>query len=334
MFRFAVFSVLVALASNNAFAQNRTIRVHRAKVTSLAWSPDGKTIASGDARGLVVLSDARTGTTRLQFSYKEAVASLAYSPDGKLLAVGRGREVRLLNTKTGAAVRVFKLSKRASKALAFSNDGHELMSVEGIAYEDETFAISVWQLPGGKTLRRWVRKDPPAGEFTAALAPHGKAVAVAAGDVELLSIATGAKLRSWEDNTEEEMPYITSLVFSPDSQFLAGGGSYFEAAGHFAAWKADSKLVFFDSFQDYASALAFSPHDRLLAVGTSYDTTYVEKPRADGGDVRLYDLKTHKLSRTLKGHKAQVNALAWSPSGKQIASASDDKTVKIWRLTR
>ncbi|RYZ83291.1 MAG: hypothetical protein EOP06_20255, partial [Proteobacteria bacterium] len=223
----------------------------------------------------------------------------------------------------------FKLQKRAGKDLSFSRDGHTLMSVEGV-YAESDFAVTLWELPSGKLLRRWPRTNQ---DFvTAALAPDGKTVAVSADQFEIWSIATGKRLRQWQDTTEKEGPYITTLAFAPDSRSLAGGGCYFEASGHFAVWNVTGKVGLFDTFQDYAATVAFSPHNRLLAVGTDYDTTYVEKPRAPGGDVFLYDLKTHKRTLTLKGHKDGINIVAWSPDGKRIASGSDDHTVKIWRL--
>ncbi len=308
----------------------KILRVHNTEVTSLTWSDDGKTIASGDKAGLVTLSDAPPGKTRLRLKYSQAIASLAFSPDSKTLAVGRGQEIRLLSSQTGAPVRVLKLQKSAGADLSFSADGSKLMSVDG-TYAKDDFGVTVWQLPSGKLLRRWKRSGEGWG---AALAPDGHTVAIAADQVELWSIENGKLLRQWEDTTEKESPYITSLAFSPDSRLLAGGGSYFEAAGHFAAWNTSGKASFFDSFQDYASALAFSPHNRLLAVGTNYDTVYVDKPRSPGGDIFLYDVKTHKRTLTLRGHKDGVNVLAWSPDGKRIASGSRDHTVRIWQLTR
>jgi len=335
MFRFAFLAVVVALAGNVAFAGVRTLRVHRAKVTSLAWSPDGTTIASGDGRGAVVLSDVRTGHTRLRFAYREAVSSLAYSPDGKLLAVGRGREVRLLNAQTGALVRALKTTFPVSKALKFSRDGRRLMASE--VHEEGTsgYAVSVWNAQSGQLLGRWTEKEEEIDGAT--LSPDGTRVVAGVGDggtdLTLWSVASGQKIGMWIDRSQEDLPVYTALDFSRDGQQLASVGGYVEAGGHIDIWNAGGKRAWGQSFDDWTICAAFSPHDRLLAVGTAYDTVYADKPRADGGDVMLFDLRTHKLQRTLKGHKAQVEALAWSPDGQQIASASDDKTVKIWRLT-
>ncbi|BCM89631.1 hypothetical protein IAD21_01478 [Abditibacteriota bacterium] len=327
--------IIVALPiSAPSFAHSttpvKTLRAHNAEVTSLSWSGDGKTLASGDKSGLVIVSDAHTGKTRLRLKYSQAVAALAFSPDSKILAVGRGREIRLLNPQTGTPVRVLKLQSDAGKELDFSSDGRKLMSIEGV-YSRDDFAVAVWQLPEGRLLRHWKRTGD--GDLGAALAPNGHTVAIAAEQMELWSIENGKLLRQWEDTTSKEAPYITSLAFAPDSRSVAGGGSYFEAAGHFALWNTSGKVSFFDNFQDYASALAFSPHNRLLVVGTDYDTVYVDKPRAPGGDVFLYDLKTHKRTSTLRGHKEGVNVVVWSPDGKRLASGSADHTVKIWQLT-
>lgn len=339
--RFA-FSALLALLPALASAQTaRTLRGHRAPVTSVAWSPDGRTIASGDSLGKVVLSDAKSGKTRLRFAYKNAVASLAYSPDGKMLAVGRGREIRLLNPKTGAPMRVLKTIWPLYDALEFSRDGQRLVSNERTEFTGKdklahlSFAVSVWSLINGRILRSWTEKtDELQGT---AISPDGARIVAGVGDLgadpTVWSVASGQKIGVWGD-PKEEAPILIALGFSPDGRQLVAAGGYFEGPGHFDVWNSKGKRVWGATVEDWIISATWSRHNRLLAVGTDYDTVYVEKPRAEGGDVLIYDARTHLLKNTLKGHKASIAALAWSPDGQQIASASGDKTVKIWRLAR
>ena len=314
----------------------QTWRLHKSEVVSLAWSSDGKTVASGDKAGLVVLCDARTGKTRLRLQYRRAVEVLDFSPDSKILAVGREGEIRLLNARTGAPNRVIKAE---ANEIHFSPDGRQLIVT--VLMEENgkpSFEMSVWDVASGKRRRfgRWLGDKDELGDFAEAVSPDGQRVALSTnGKIRFYSLNPSRIIASWEINPKDEYPFVLQVAWSRDGNTFANTGGYYEGPGHFDVWDARTHTkAWSETIQDWIPCLAFSPHNRLLAVGTIYDTTYVEKPRAEGGDVLLYDVQTHKRTHTLQGHKAGVNIVVWSPDGKRLASGSRDHTIKIWQLTK
>ena len=165
-----LFSLCLAPATNAKPAASRVLQKHAALVTALAYSPDGKTLASADEGGRVKLTNVGSGKTKLTFRYKEEVAALAYSPDGKILAVARAKEIRLLNPQTAAPIRVLKTQQEVSSALNFSANGQRLIVSEGDGQDGAM--CSVWNIADGKLLRRHFAKY---GEINcAALSPDGK----------------------------------------------------------------------------------------------------------------------------------------------------------------
>jgi RNA polymerase sigma factor (sigma-70 family) len=203
-------------------------------IESIAFAPDGKTLAMGTRDGqsgrgrMISLWDAATGAERGHFG-THAVGALAYAPDGKVLASGhQDGTVSLWDVATGREVCHFAMVStdgRGVNAVAFSPDGRVVAS--------STFAgdVCLWDARGGKLAGHLGVPRLQGGKNVLALAfaPNGKALA-AAGQPDLSG--DGTCVRLWELATGRErlrlaghQGDVTSLAFASGSRFLVSGSS-------------------------------------------------------------------------------------------------------------
>ncbi|KYC37284.1 hypothetical protein WA1_47575 [Scytonema hofmannii PCC 7110] len=277
-------------------------------VIFVAFSPDGKRLATGDANNEAYVWQVSNGQPLLVYKgHTSWVSSVAWSPDGQTLATGStDHAVRLWDTHDGKCLNTLLGHTSGVWSVAWSPDGQTLAT--GSA--DKT--VRLWNIRNGKCLKtleehtNWVS--------SVAWSPDGQTLATSSADrtVRLWDICDNKCLNILQGHTNS----VNSVAWSPDGQTLATGSSDQTVK----LWDAsDGKcLNTLQGHRNWVYSVAWSPDGQTLATGSSDQT------------VRLWDVSTGKCLNTLQSHASQVWAIAWSPDGQTLASGSIDQTVKLW----
>lgn len=300
-----------------------TYRGHGGPVSSVAWSPDGKRIASASSDGTVQVWDAYTGANTLVYrGHTGGVLSVAWSPNGREIASG-GLDgmVQVWNAATGQTITVYRDHSAAVYSVAWSPDGQRIAS----ASADGT--VQVWNAATGQFAYRFgpqLLDGILAPWYAAAWSPDGQRIAAGAqGRVVVFDAATG-------QNTTFHGPQtgiVHDLAWSPGGQYLAVAVNS-DAQVWDVASSQNIYTFHYVGHTQYLFALAWSPNGKRIAIG------------AGDGMAEVFDALTGQHLSQYHGHydlyndhtiyNASVNTLAWSPDGSHIASGSGDDTVQVW----
>ena len=312
-----------ALRLNNNNTQKRTdlirkLEGHYDRVSSVAFSPDGSTIASGcPSDTMVRLWDAAKGRQLRKLDENGGVCSVAFSPDGRTIASGDGvwGTVRLWDAATGRQLRKLQYMNGRVSSVAFSPDGRTIASGgHGIGWTMRLWdAATNWQ---------WRQLDGHSDEVSSvAFSPDGRTIASGGssdGTVRLWEGATGRQLWKLEGHSGG----VSSVAFSPDGGTIASGGH--DNDWTVRLWEAATgrQLWMLEGHSGGVSSMAFSPDGGTIASGGYHDET-----------VRLWEAATGQQLRKLEGHSGGVSSVAFSPDGGTIASGGAyDGTVRLWDI--
>jgi WD40 repeat protein len=272
----------------------------------VAFSPDGKRVVTASHDMTAILWDAATGRkVRVLQGHSGFILSVAFHPKANQVLTGsQDKTVILWDAATGHKLRAFQGHTGWVKSVAIGPDGRLILT----GSLDKTVAL--WDIPTGKRVRSWSTTFVHAVDF----GPDGTQVVAALDDgtAKMWNVDTGNEIRTFRGHL---FPAI-AVAFSPDGKQVVTGADDYQAilwdaaTGHkFRSFYVGMPLSVF--------SVAFSPDSKYVITGDQ------------GAQVMLWDAATGKRLRVLKGHAGVVNAVAFSPDGKQILSGAG-KTAILW----
>jgi WD40 repeat protein len=322
-------------------------------VVSLAFSPDGTTVAVRGLSQLVHLWEAETGKMLRQlgdpapaaarggvvlaspFGGTPEVRNVAFSPDGRRIAAAAGSTIRVWDSATGKEVPLADSHQGVLTAVAVSADGATVVS------RGADHTVRRWEAATGKPLGSF---RAPAGATVAAFSPDGRAVALAgAGNpIRVLATATGKELHTWVGHSAG----TGALAFSPDGQVLAARGGDDAITLYDLARGRELRPIVAQVVNNTANnivaiklagafpggtraGLAFSPDGKLLA--SSGAPAVLPGTRSTRNTTDLYDVATGKLLRKIEPPQPVVS-FAFSPDGRVLATEHTDQSLTLWEV--
>jgi WD40 repeat protein len=298
--------------------QSRTLSVTSSVVNSLAISPDGKRLASGngDGAGAIKLWELTTGKGLSTIdSESPRVKTVVFDAGGKTLtALGGGDTLRRWDVVTGEPDSIVGAQEMEVRTCG---RGQLLFGLRRVG---EQMSVSLLDHDTGNVVRKF--QGFTSSALSVECSPDGKTLAVGgANTITLWDIAAGKQARTLAGHSFS----VLALAYSPDGKLLASGSGVYGKSGQVKLWDAATGQLLHEAnlpTSGLVYALKFSPDGKTIAAGSGR--------QGHVGAVTVFDAATLGELRTLPGHADFVSTVAYSLDGKLILSGSWDRTIKVW----
>jgi WD40 repeat protein/serine/threonine protein kinase len=301
-----------ALAGRSELPLRATLQGHTGLVWSVAYAPDGKTLATGGDDTTLRFWDPATGRQVGELpGHGSAVQGLAFTHSGKLLISGGA----------DGTLRPWDMASRTEQPELVSHNVN--VRRFPISPDDRTVAV----VTNTQEVELWDLADRTVRHKLTGL--HGSVMALAfSPDGKFLATGdTNGRIWLWDPDSGAELTNfrgdrlsVRALAFSPDTRTLAsaGTGDHDVKLWDVARRRQTATLA---GFENGALNVAFSPDGRLLAGGSR------------GGTVKVWEVASGQPVATVDAHQGSVYGLAFSPDGRTLATVGEDHVGRLWDLT-
>jgi WD40 repeat protein len=299
------------------------------RMFAVAFSPDSSWFVAAGVEGVVRMYSVPGGEMVRSFTHPGGATWVDVSADGKWVATcGYDGNVRLWDAATGTLLHTLHGGDRTLWSVAFSPDGTR------VASGGDDHAITIWHLPasdmevklGGHTRIVW----------TVQFSPDSHSLASGSFDrtAKIWDIGGNNSVRTLAGHTQA----VVRLAYSPDGKLIASGGD----DSKLRLWDVASgkEIRSMDQSPRHIDAVAFSPDGQYVVTGGKDHNSFGElvqnffgeNAAGMGESMHVYRVSDGALMQTISQHHNDVFGLAFSRDGKWMASASEDKSVILWKV--